>query len=389
MPRRVISFGVLWSQSHQARDGCHYEQPPASALQALSRVVDRGGTLSPELTVAASFALASLVAWTSTPVAIDVARRTSFFDHPAGYKGHAEPTPYLGGAAIMLAVLLAALTVGGAGARFGVLFACAAGLWVVGTVDDRVTVRARWRIVAVMAVGAILWRAGLAWSVFDAGVLNLLVTVVWVLGIVNACNLLDNLDGATATIAGVSSGGAGVLALVTGDGELAALAFAVSGACVGFLPHNLAGPARIFLGDGGSMPIGLLVASVGMLVADGAGVGGGAVVVSGMLVAVFVFDTTLVVVSRWRQGIPLLTGGRDHVTHRLLAKLRSPGKVALALGSIQAMFCSLAILGAESSPPLLGLAAVGASTIGLAALVLLDGPSWRPKATWIATGRSV
>lgn len=345
------------------------------------------GAVSPELTAGATFALASLVAWLATPVAISVARRTSFFDHPMGYKGHAGPTPYLGGAAVMLAFLVMALAVGAAGGKLGVLLPCAIGLWILGTIDDRVTVRPLWRILAVVTVAAILWAADLGWSVVDIDVLDLLLTTLWVLGLVNACNLMDNLDGATASVAGVSAVGAGVLALMSNQAELASLAFAVSGACIGFLPHNLAGPARIFLGDGGSMPIGFLVASVTMVAAVGDPAGGAALIVGGMIVGLFIFDTTLVVVSRSRQGIPLVTAGRDHVTHRLQAKLKSPRLVALTLACIQGALCAAAVWAAEAQQPWLAILAVGSVTVGLAALALLDSPTWRPTASWVVVAQ--
>ena len=81
-----------------------------------------------------------------------------------------------------------------------------------------------------------------------------------VLAVVNAFNLMDNLDGAAGTVGAVSAAGAGVLATMEGDPMLGALALSLAGACGGFLPFNLSRPARVFLGDGGSMPIGFVVA---------------------------------------------------------------------------------------------------------------------------------
>lgn len=339
--------------------------------------------MSPETTAATTFAAAALLAWLLTPIAIRVACRTGFFDHPVGYKGHAKPTPYLGGAAVISGFLLSAVALNNVGSELGLMLGCAIALWALGTLDDRVTVRPRWRVLAVVTAAMILWGADLGWSLLGSDALDLLLTILWVLGLVNACNLMDNLDGATASVAGVSAGGVGLLALASNQPELAGLAFALSGACVGFLPHNLAGPARIFLGDGGSMPIGFVAASLTMLAASGNASGGGALLVGGMLVGLFVFDTTLVIVSRSRQRIPLATGGRDHVTHRLLAKLGSARRVALALASVQAVLCTAAIFGAESSGAFLATAAGVSVTIGLVTVVLLDSPSWRPKASWI------
>ena len=89
---------------------------------------------------------------------------------------------------------------------------------------------------------------------------NLLLTALWVIGVVNAFNLMDNLDGAAASVAAVSAACVGALAVIGDDVPLAVIAFALCGALAGFLRFNLARPSRIFLGDGGSMPIGFLLA---------------------------------------------------------------------------------------------------------------------------------
>ena len=114
---------------------------------------------------------------------------------------------------------------------------------------------------AEFAAAFALWQADLGWLLFDESVLNLALTTLWVVGLVNAFNLMDNLDGATGTVGGVSAPGVGVLAASQGDMAIAAMAFALAGACVGFLRFNLARPSRVFLGDGGSMPVGFLVAA--------------------------------------------------------------------------------------------------------------------------------
>jgi UDP-GlcNAc:undecaprenyl-phosphate GlcNAc-1-phosphate transferase len=189
---------------------------------------------------------------------------------------------------------------------------------------------------------------------------------------------MDNLDGAAATVAGVSSAGIGALAALAGNPGLAAVSLAVSGACLGFLPHNLAGPARIFLGDGGSMPLGLLVAGTAMSALEDLTLGLPSVLVAAMIVGLAIFDTTLVVVSRTRDQVPLVQAGRDHLTHRLLARLRSPRRVALTLGVTQGALCALAVLSAESGALTASAVAAVCAALGVVALVRLDSPSWRP-----------
>jgi UDP-GlcNAc:undecaprenyl-phosphate GlcNAc-1-phosphate transferase len=332
-----------------------------------------------DLAVLPAFLLAVALSWLAVPPLIALVRRTAFYDHPAGYKGHQAPTPYLGGIAVFAGFGLAAAAFVHGADRYWVPVACAGGLLALGTLDDRRTVAPPWRVLAEIGAAVALVEAGLGWSVFDSGLLNLLLTVAWVVGLCNAFNLMDNLDGATGTVAGVSAAGIGAAALLYHDPALAAFAFALSGACAGFLPHNLTRPARIFLGDGGSLPVGFLVAASAMVVSQGPAYGVSAVLFAGLLVALAVFDTTLVVFSRYRAGIPVVTAGRDHLTHRLLSRLGSPRRVAGALALLQAWLCAAAIVGAEAGSIAIAAVAAVAAICGVFALGVLESPAWRPQ----------
>jgi UDP-GlcNAc:undecaprenyl-phosphate GlcNAc-1-phosphate transferase len=173
-------------------------------------------------------------------------------------------------------------------------------------------------------------------------------SVVWVVGVMNAFNLMDNMDGASATTAAVSALGAGTLALLAGRPALAPLCFATAGACAGFLPRNLANPARIFMGDGGSLPLGMIVASVAMSAVTRDYLGTRGIAIAALLVGLVIFDTTLVTISRSRAGRSILTGGRDHTTHRLGMRLGAPRNVALTLALTQFFLCGVTILVAQA-----------------------------------------
>jgi UDP-GlcNAc:undecaprenyl-phosphate GlcNAc-1-phosphate transferase len=263
-----------------------------------------------------------------------LAMRSDFYDRPLGYKQHSQPTPYLGGLAVMAGFLAAAIPFGGALSDFAAVTLCAVGLCVVGTVDDRRRLGIGIRIVAQILAGLVLWVEGSGWGIGNDA-FDLAVTLLWVVGVTNAFNLLDNLDGAAGTVGAVSAAGVGVLAMSEGDAVLGAFAFSLAGACAGFLPHNLARPSRIFLGDGGSTPIGFLLAAI-VVLCPGNEIGWPGVLASAPLVGVAIFDTTLVVVSRARRRVTVLAGGRDHVTHRLLRRLGSERAVCLTLALSQA-----------------------------------------------------
>jgi UDP-GlcNAc:undecaprenyl-phosphate GlcNAc-1-phosphate transferase len=312
-----------------------------------------------------------------TPLAIRLAGLTGFYDHPIGYKGHGRPTPYLGGAAVVAGFLAAAALFGAGSNAFVPIAVGAAVLLGVGTIDDRYQLGPPTRLAIEVAVACVLYAAGIGWSLFGNDALDLPLTVIFVVGVVNAYNLMDNMDGATATVAGVSTAALGVLAAERSP-ELGAIALALSGACFGFLRFNLASPARIFLGDGGSMPIGFVVAALIMAMPGTGHLGWGFVPVAVVLVGLPALDTTLVVVSRLRRGAGVFTGGRDHLTHRLRAKIGTARGVALVLGSSQAALsvCGALLVGADKS-----LAALGATcliAIGVAVVARLESPGWAP-----------
>ena len=329
-----------------------------------------------DLSTAAAFAIAAVATYLVTPVAIAVAVRTQFFDLPKGYKGHRRPTPYLGGSAILVGILATAVSVDGIFSQYGVLIACAVAMWLVGTTDDRVNLPVPLRMLAEAGVGTILWATGHGWTIFDSAVPDLLLTVFWVVGVMNAFNLMDNMDGASATTAAVSALGAGALALISGKTALAPLCLATAGACAGFLPRNLASPPRIFMGDGGSLQLGLLVSAVTMGVVSRGYLGASGVIVGALLVGLVILDTTLVCISRTRAGLSVLTGGRDHLTHRLASRLGRPRKVALTLATAQLALCGLTIAVASAGVGWVLLAGFACLAFGAMLIWQLERPAW-------------
>lgn len=326
--------------------------------------------MSEEIRLSASFVLAIGVAAVATPRFRRLAAATSFYDHPKGYKRHRVPTPHLGGAAVVLAVVISALlaTIQGGGSELTPVLGAALVLLVIGTLDDRVGLGISSRLTMQVLAAFALWAFDAGWQLFDSEAANLGVTLFWVVGLVNGFNLMDNLDGAAGTVGAVAAGGAGILAVAQGNIPIGCLALALSGACLGFLPYNLARPSRIFLGDGGSMPIGLIVAAVVMAIPHSANPLA-ALLAAGPLAGVVIFDTTLVVFSRWRRGAPVMSGARDHLTHRLLGRLGSARWVALLLAGAQAALCGLAA--ALYQLPAEAAIAGGAMYIAIGAAVLL------------------
>ena len=322
----------------------------------------------------ATFALALVAALVLVPIARRIALRTDFVDVPGGYKGHERVTPYLGGFAVVSAVALTLLISGAATSRFAPLFVWSFVLFIVGTVDDKRNLNPLTRLVIEVVAAFALWHYGLGWGVFDSDVLNIGLTVIWVVGLVNAFNLMDNMDGAASTVAGVSATGIAGLGIVSGDTALAVIGLSVAGACLGFLRYNLSKPSKIFLGDGGSMPLGFIVAGAVMASPGAQDFGWSAIFALAPMVGLPILDTTLVVISRRRGGRPILSGGRDHLTHRLKALLGSGRAVVVALALVQATLCFAAVGLSQLSVAFVIVAAALFAVAGAFTIFVLETP---------------
>ncbi len=323
------------------------------------------------LRIIAAFTTALAVTYLAVPLAAKLAARTNFYDRPGGYKEHHQPTPYLGGMVVIAGFLVASTIFADMLADFRVPAFCALVLLVVGTIDDRANLGIGIRLVVEAGVGVAVWAAGQGWQLGYGEMLDLLVTISWVVGLINAYNLMDNLDGATSTVAGTSAAGIGVLAAMLDAPMLAAICFALAGACAGFLPHNLARPSRMFLGDGGSMPIGFILAAAAMLIPHGYS-GVSALALGSLVVGVALLDMGAVIVSRRRRGVGVFVGGRDHMTHRLFRYLNSERLVSGVLALSQGSLCFIAVVLCQGSSDVViigfAIAALGAGALGLAAI---------------------
>jgi UDP-GlcNAc:undecaprenyl-phosphate GlcNAc-1-phosphate transferase len=318
------------------------------------------------LTVAAG------VAYSATPYAIRLADRLQFYDKPAGYKGHLRPTPYLGGAAVMAGLIVALSLAAGSWQKTAPLLGGVVLLCALGTIDDRRSLSPALRMLAEFALAVLVWATGLGWHLHAGAAVDLTLTCLWVVGVVNAFNLFDNMDGAASTMALVVSAGAALIGVVSGDVWLAVGAACLCGACLGFLPRNVSVPARIFLGDGGSMPMGFVVSVLVMVAAGTTPVAWRSLLVVLLLVGIPALDTTLVIVSRRRRGVSVLTGGRDHLTHRARKLLPSARAVALLLGAIQAGLSVVAVLASRGEGSFVVISASLYLLAAGAAIVVLD-----------------
>jgi UDP-GlcNAc:undecaprenyl-phosphate/decaprenyl-phosphate GlcNAc-1-phosphate transferase len=276
---------------------------------------------------AAAFAAALLLAWVLTPVMQRVAVRFGVLDRPGQHKSHASPVPYLGGVAMVVAFAATVMTAGavlgppGELGALAIILLTALALSVVGLWDDLRGAPQWVRLSAQAAAGVVVWGIGSGTSAFGPETVNAAVTVLWVVGITNAFNLLDNMDGLCAGIGIIVAGALLVGAFENGSSAQAAYLVVLMGALCGFLIYNFS-PASIFMGDTGSLFVGFTLSAVALDPAAGAGGGSGLLSVMGapvLLLLIPIFDTTLVTVLRLLSGRKPSQGGRDHSSHRLVA----------------------------------------------------------------------
>lgn len=256
-----------------------------------------------------------------------LALRVGMVDLPGPRKVHLQPIPLLGGLAIYAGVFLGVLFLftGPTRAQITGIFAGATLIAAVGILDDRGLLHHQIKLFVGMPLAAvILMFSGVRAQVFSAllggrsgDVLDAALTIVWVVGVTASFSILDHMDGLCAGVAAMAAAFFALLAYLNGQMLVTVLAAAVLGAAAGFLRWNFK-PAKIFMGDGGAMFLGFLMATLGLKLRLEQAPQFSAWLVPILILGATIFDTTLVTVSRSRRGLlPFATPGKDHAAHRL------------------------------------------------------------------------
>ncbi|NQT25827.1 undecaprenyl/decaprenyl-phosphate alpha-N-acetylglucosaminyl 1-phosphate transferase [candidate division KSB1 bacterium] len=294
------------------------------------------------------FVETTLISWILVPQIIRLARKSGVVDQPGDRKVHHETKPLLGGVAIFtsfisviglnLAVYLILFQLGWIQSNLPALSSFhvrLAGVWpqllivllgglgihLLGLVDDifkgKLTYKSKFPIQILIVLLVALF--GVRVEFMPGKLLDVIVTTIWIVGIANSFNLLDNMDGLTAGVAIISAGILFILAVIQGQVFFALLLAGLAGACLGFLRYNF-NPSKLFMGDSGSLFIGYLF---GALTTTGSYVVDRSQSMLPILIPVLVlsiplFDTFSVMFIRWREGRPLFIGDKRHFSHRLV-----------------------------------------------------------------------
>jgi UDP-GlcNAc:undecaprenyl-phosphate/decaprenyl-phosphate GlcNAc-1-phosphate transferase len=304
-----------------------------------------------------------------------LAMRMGMVDLPGPRKVHLQPIPLLGGLAMYAAVMLAILFAldGAARAQSAGIVTGATLVAAVGFLDDRGWLHHQIKLFIGMPLAAcILLATGVRAQVFSvlfpgnwSVALDSALTIFWVVGITASFSIFDHMDGLCAGVAAMASFFFALLAYLNGQTLVTVLAAAVFGAATGFLRWNFK-PAKIFMGDGGAMFLGFLMAALGLKLRLAQATDLSRWLAPILILAVPIFDTTLITVSRSRRGLlPFATPGKDHAAHRLANMGLGQRGAVVTLYFFGALSGGAAVLVAYSGPR----GAVVAALVAFAALI--------------------
>ena len=307
-----------------------------------------------------TFAAAFVVGLVVTPIVRTLAHRLELLDQPGGRKVHQLPVPRLGGVAMTIAfgvaiglATLASPDLGAVGSlrpnRAPAILVGVGLLLAVGLVDDIRGMRALVKLAFQVAVALVAFGLGLSldrlhlpWGIVDLGILALPITVAWFVGVINAVNLIDGLDGLASGVVLTVLGAFGLLAAADGIDPTLPIIAATIGAAAGFLAYNLH-PATIIMGDTGSMFLGFVVAAIGIALTQD-GVFPQPPWVPIIALGVPIADTLWAVIRRSARGEAFFVADRGHIHHQLLRRGLSQRDAMLSLTAVSAALAVLAVL---------------------------------------------
>jgi len=288
-----------------------------------------------------------------TPLVRKVALRIEILDAPTeSHKTHKEAIPYLGGVAIIIGTCLTtylAIVLSGQSRAFSLVSAVlipAVLMGVIGLVDDIKKLSPWPRFIAQnlfgLVIAVILIATRTLGSPTGNTLIDVLITIFWIVGITNSINFFDNVDGGASGTVAISSLFLFFLSLQGGQYAIAALSLVLTGATTGFLLWNKP-PARIYMGDAGALFLGILIATLTLRFDPNPINLSASFALPILLLAVPILDTTIAVISRLRRRISPFQGGQDHLSHRLMRAGLSKRQAVLSLWLISAFYCFIAV----------------------------------------------
>ncbi len=310
-----------------------------------------------------AFLIALTVAYVVTPFVIKLAHKVGAMDVPKDNRRvHKVPIPRLGGLAIYIAFMVSVLVTFKLDTRLLGVIIGGTIIVIIGIFDDMKPLSAKIKLLGQIVAAGVVVYSGVRIDfitnplsyLFD-GVNTYIkfgnwaypLTMIWIVGITNAINFIDGLDGLAAGISIISAVTLSVVAIILGQDYMAVMALTLAGAAIGFLPYNF-NPAKIFMGDTGSLFLGFMLSVISIM-----GVLKSAAALS-ILVPVFaiglpIFDTLMAIIRRSLSGKPIMQADKGHLHHKMLDKGLSQKQAVLTLYSISAVLGFSAVVLVEAT----------------------------------------
>ncbi len=269
------------------------------------------------LDVIAAFIISITIAYLLTPTIRVLAKRLGLVDRPSGDKVHRRATPLSGGVSIFIAFTLSVIFTWGVDKVVASMLLGGVILLVIGLFDDRFGMMPKIKLFGQIIAALTVVKMGIRVEFIENYYLASVFSCIWIIGVTNAINLVDGLDGLSAGIAAISAFFFGILSWERGDFSVSILSFALCGGSLGFLRYNFP-RASIFMGDTGSLFVGFLSATIAIVGSWASPTQLTSAAMSLFILGYPIFDTTLVVISRLKEGESIFVGGRDHPHHRFI-----------------------------------------------------------------------
>jgi UDP-GlcNAc:undecaprenyl-phosphate GlcNAc-1-phosphate transferase len=305
------------------------------------------------------FFVIAICSFSITPIFRDLAKSKGVLDLPGGRKQQLKPIPYLGGLSIATPITIGSIGFALSNLEPSIKSEIYLGLIlpsvimaIIGLMDDIYELSPKIRFFSQSVVGVltslVMFTNGTGIKIFNNPWINGVVTSLWVVGIINAVNFIDNMDGLATGIAIIASLAFFLIAIGSGQYLVAALSIALAGGCFGFLFWNK-NPASIYLGDAGALYIGFLLAAISIRIDINQLPQVERIIIPILILIIPFIDTTQVVFTRIYLGKSPFQGGRDHVSHLLVQRGFTQNQTVMIIWSVAILFSLIAIFITKSS----------------------------------------
>ena len=290
------------------------------------------------LSYAIPFLLSLLLSFLLTPIIIKISNKYGFIVEPRKDRWHKKPTALLGGIGIFLAFIIPCLVFIPMDKLISGTLLCISIIFVLGLLDDILNVAPPVKLVIQLVVAVIVILFGITIKIIPYPLISIPLTILWIVGITNALNILDNMDGLAAGISFIVASSIFIYSFSYNLYLPAMLSVILAGSILGFFRYNF-NPAKIFMGDCGSLFLGITLSLITIMGTWRTATNLILILLAPLAVMIIpIFDTALVTFARTSQGRTVFQGGKDHSSHRLVFLGFSEKKAVLVLMAISALF---------------------------------------------------